>query len=106
MGLRPPSRGVNSDIAVQGPGSVSSLKVSVQVQHSARGDLQVTLRSPDGAIHTLHDQTGGLSNDLIIQELEVDTFDRKAIAGTWRLTVRDLKSSNTGTLTGWSLDIN
>ncbi|KAB2896211.1 MAG: hypothetical protein F9K40_14930 [Kofleriaceae bacterium] len=95
--------GVTSTIDVPDAGTVGTVKVTLDITHTYRGDLKVVL-AHDGQTVTLHDRTGGYEDDLTL------TVDAAALAGTalqgaWTLTVSDHASYDTGTLNGWSLEI-
>lgn len=93
------------------PLTIRSMTVSVEITHTARGDLEVELRSPQGTVVPLHLRKGGVANDLIatfplteVPEATLDAFVGQAAGGTWQLTVRDVLSQDTGRLVRWSLD--
>lgn len=95
--------GLSSTIEVTEDGPVSGLSVSVDVTHSYRGDLQVTL-SKDGTMVTLFENEGASADDLV-RSFDVSDFDGAEAAGTWTLTVTDTASADTGTLNSWGLTI-
>lgn len=83
--------------------AIDSLKLSLDLPHTYRGDLVVTLTSPSGKTATVHNRTGGSADDL------KGTFDLAAFAGektqgAWTLTVEDKAKADTGTLKSWSLE--
>ncbi|GAB3151986.1 hypothetical protein GCM10027290_42020 [Micromonospora sonneratiae] len=100
---------VNDNATIESPITVSgvtgnapaTLKVDVNITHTYRGDLVVTLVAPDGSQHVLHNRTGGSADDLIAS-YTVDASGSVA-NGTWKLRVQDAASADTGTLTTWSL---
>ncbi|GGP83783.1 S8 family peptidase [Saccharothrix coeruleofusca] len=93
----------NSSVTLDcaGPASASTT-VRVEITHTYIGDLVVELISPTGSIYTLHNRTGG-GTDNINQTYTVDA-SRENVTGTWTLRVRDLGLADTGTLTSWTLD--
>lgn len=96
--------GLSSTVQVDADGTVESLDVTVDITHTYRGDLEVTLRAPDGRVEVLHARTGGSADDLR------ETFAVSALAGSpargdWTLTVRDLAGSDVGSLNRWTLDL-
>ncbi len=95
--------GVASEITVDRQGTVLALDVAVNITHTYRGDLQVTLYRGDDAI-VLHDRQGG-GQDNLQQSFRVESFDGSEMSGTWRLKVTDNAGADTGELVGWSLDI-
>lgn len=97
--------GVTSTITVTEGGSISSLAVNVDIQHTYTGDLTVELkRVEDGLSVRLHDRAGG-SQDDIVKTYTVSDFNGTDAAGTYQLVVIDHARQDTGTLRAWSLDI-
>jgi subtilisin family serine protease len=87
------------------------LDVSVEIRHTWRGDLRVTLEAPDGATAVLADRAGGSGDDLVRTyrseaepELFSDLLGRSA-QGDWRLVVEDLAGLDVGTLVRWGLAV-
>lgn len=99
------TRGASSVIPLQRSGTVSSVSVSVAITHTYRGDLVVTLVSPEGTRHAVHDRAGGSADDVIVQDLVVNAFNGEVANGTWRLEIVDTARADVGTLEGWSLTI-
>ena len=79
----------------------SDLEVAVNIVHTYIGDLQVYLIAPDGSSYTLHNRSGG-GTDNINQTYTVNASSETA-NGTWQLRVRDRASGDTGYLDAWSL---
>jgi hypothetical protein len=95
--------GVTSTITVPDTGTVGTVKVTLDISHTYRGDLKVVL-AHDGRTVTLHDQTGGYEDDLKLT-LDAAALAGSALGGAWTLTVSDNASYDTGTLNGWSVEI-
>jgi carboxypeptidase T len=95
---------VNSPITVTGVAgnAPSDLQVSVNIQHSYRGDLQVDLVAPDGTAYRLKSTSTSDSADNVIATYTVNASSEVA-NGTWQLRVRDLYSADTGYINSWSL---
>jgi subtilisin-like proprotein convertase family protein len=98
--------GITSPIAVTGNGSVASLALSLNITHTFRGDLVVTLISPGGTQFVVSNRAGGSADNIIISGQAVTAFTGQTAAGTWQLKVQDLASVDTGTLNSWSMVIN
>ena len=88
-----------------------SLRVRVDINHTYQGDLEVALIGPDNTTVLLHNRTGGSADniktvyaDLTAPAQALSAFNGKAIAGAWKLRVRDLASADTGTLNFWEID--
>ncbi len=103
--------GVTSLLTVSGvSGSLAEVDISVNITHTYKGDLRVTLIHPDGTAVILHNQTGG-SADHVITTFDTLTAPAQPLSafvgknpnGTWQLRVQDLASTDIGTLNGWSL---
>jgi secreted trypsin-like serine protease/subtilisin-like proprotein convertase family protein len=99
------STGIGSSIDISGAGTISSLSVSLSIDHTWRGDLRVVIHSPSGTSHVIHDRTGSSAHDLVIDDLSIGTFDGESIDGVWTLAVQDLASRDVGTLQSFSLSI-
>jgi Proprotein convertase P-domain/Papain family cysteine protease len=93
--------GVSSPITIEEGGAIAGLRVDVQIAHTYRGDLRVSLHRGDQAV-VLHDRAGGGGQGLT-QSFELADFDGQDLAGEWRLVVVDLASNDTGTLDAWTL---
>jgi subtilisin-like proprotein convertase family protein len=103
--------GVTSTITMAGTGTVADLRVRVNITHTYQGDLEVSLIGPDGTTVLLHNRTGGSVDnistvyaDLTAPAQSLAAFNGKAIAGAWKLKVRDLAAIDTGTLNSWEID--
>ncbi len=93
---------IKSDIEMADEATVEKVTVTVDLQHTYRGDLVLELVTPDGKWHTLADVTGGGENDL--RETYPVAFDEPVgLQGRWRLVVSDHAGLDTGTLKKWSL---
>jgi len=103
------STGVRDSIQVAQAGTLATLKVGVEIRHTFRGDLVVTLIAPSGRAVRLHDRAGGNAADL---HATFDTTTTPALAalrnepvgGTWTLHVQDLARIDVGRLERWGLD--
>ncbi len=104
------STGVRNVITLDEQASVEYLEVALDITHTYRGDLRVTLTAPSGAAVVLHDRRGGSADDL------KSTFDAtttpglqlmvgQSVKGDWALHVQDLAAIDTGTLNHWHLKI-
>lgn len=96
--------GIESVITVPQAGNVFGTDVGVNITHTWRGDLIVKLRSPEGTEHTLHNRTGGSEDDLI-QNWQLDSFNGESMQGDWTLMVSDNAGLDTGMLNSWDLTL-
>jgi subtilisin-like proprotein convertase family protein len=91
-------------------GTISSVKVAVDITHSFRGDLRVTLTTPWGALIELQPKNqGGGADDLKMTFDEtlrpaLSTLRGRSTQGTWRLGVQDLAPADVGRLNRWGLE--
>jgi len=83
--------------------AIDSLKLSLDLPHTYRGDLLVTLTSPSGKSATVHNRTGGSADDLK-GTFDLSAFKGEKTKGAWTLTVEDKAKGDTGTLKSWSLE--
>ncbi|TDV41751.1 M14 family metallopeptidase [Actinophytocola oryzae] len=95
---------VTSSIVVSGVtgNAPNDLQVSVDIKHTFRGDLQVDLLAPDGTAYRLKSTSTSDSADNVIATYTVNASSEVA-NGTWRLSVRDLYSVDTGYIDSWKL---
>jgi subtilisin-like proprotein convertase family protein len=97
--------GITSTIPVTGNGTVASLALSLNITHTFRGDLVVTLISPGGTQFVVSNRAGGSADNLVITNQAVTTFTGQTAAGSWKLQVQDLAGADVGTLNSWSITI-
>ena len=104
--------GVTSTINVAATGTVTSLSVRVAITHTFQGDLEVALIGPDNTTVLLHNRTGAGTDNIntVYSELTapaqaLSAFTGKATNGAWKLRVRDLAATDTGTFNSWQLDL-
>lgn len=102
--------GISSTLAQTQTGTVKDIVVSVDIEHTYRGDLQVELVAPSGLSVLLHNKEGGW-RDNINRSYDVATTSAleavigESIPGDWKLRVRDLAEKDEGQLNAWSLKI-
>jgi subtilisin-like proprotein convertase family protein len=104
--------GLETAVAVPTAGALTSIRVRVNISHTAIGNLEVSIQAPDGTRVLLHNRTEAGTDNLITtypdptppaQSLAV--LNGKAIAGTWKLRVRDLAAGDVGRLDSWTLTL-
>ena len=79
----------------------SNSTVEVHLRHTYIGDLVVTLIAPDSSAYTLHNRTGGSTDDL--NQTYTVNLSTEPRNGTWTLRVRDAAAADTGTIDTWTL---
>lgn len=94
---------VETEIVISGCAATPSpvTQVAVDITHTWRGDLIVTLVAPDGSAYVLHNRAGGSADD-IKQTFPVD-LSSETSNGTWKLQVRDAANGDVGTLNSWGI---
>ena len=93
--------GITSNLNVDSQAAASKVQLTVNITHTYKGDLTVTLLSPTGEQWLLHDREGGSANDInLVTELDLTSADK---SGDWQLKVVDSANRDTGTLDQWSL---
>lgn len=102
--------GVSDTIAINGNGSIASVKVDVDITHTYIGDLTVQLTSPRGTPAVLSERNGGSTKNLV-KTFDVQTtptlsrFKGEPASGNWSLGIKDLALVDIGTLNKWTLYI-
>ncbi|GAB4049990.1 hypothetical protein GCM10028775_20430 [Catellatospora paridis] len=96
---------VYSDITIAGcnRNASSTSTAEVHIVHTYKGDLVVSLLAPDGTAYTLHNRSGG-STDNIDTTYTVN-LSSEAANGTWRLRVQDAASGDVGYVNSWTLTL-
>ena len=100
-----PDRGqANSPIAVSGRSGngPSSTPVHVEILHSNRGQLTVTLVAPDNSKYRLRARRPRDTADNINATYQVN-LSSEALNGTWKLKVVDSVTGETGYIDTWSI---
>jgi subtilisin-like proprotein convertase family protein len=100
----PDNQTVTSTLSFTGDATVESLKLDLDLKHTYRGDLVVTLTSPSGKSAVISDKQGGGADDLK-GSFDLTAFAGEKAAGTWTLSVQDTARQDTGTLESWGLTI-
>lgn len=96
--------GISDTIVVpSGHGTLQNVNVEVEIEHTWRGDLDVTL-AHGGQSHTLHSRDGGSADNLSL-DVSINTFAGLDAAGDWTLTVVDRAGQDTGSLMSWAIEI-
>ncbi|HEY9834696.1 MAG TPA: S8 family serine peptidase [Stenomitos sp.] len=103
-------QGVTSTIQVSDAAAVREIQVTVDIQHDFLGDIEVSLKAPNGQVVLLQNRTLGSLTQLQ-KTYAVDTtsalkqFLNKSAAGVWQLQVIDYASMDTGILKSWELTV-
>ncbi|WP_412542685.1 S8 family serine peptidase [Longispora sp. K20-0274] len=100
----PDNTTVTSSITVSGVtgNAPTTLKVGVNIVHTYRGDLVISLVAPDGSVYLLEDFVNSDSTANVNKTYTVNASSEVA-NGTWKLRVQDVASQDTGKIDAWNL---
>lgn len=99
---------------VTASGTLQNIQIRVVITHPYIGDLIVKLVHPDGTTVTLHNGTGGETDNLIawyaygkdgIPVADLARFVGKPVTGAWKVRVQDIAAEDSGTLGGGTLNV-
>jgi subtilisin-like proprotein convertase family protein len=102
--------GVRDTIHFAEDAAITTVKVTVDITHTYRGDLTVTLRAPSGIAVILHERSGGRADDLKKTFDFASTYGLReligqSLQGDWTIHVQDLAPADQGRLNRWELEI-
>lgn len=102
--------GIQRSLSSSSPGTVGSVEVSVDINHTWIGDLKISIQSPDGTAVILHDEAGNSADDIVktytaSSTSALDNFAGQSISGDWQLHVSDNAGQDVGKLNSWKLVI-
>jgi subtilisin-like proprotein convertase family protein len=102
--------GITSALNVVETGQITKLVVSVDITHSYKGDLVVSLVAPDGRRIVLHNRQGASGDNIntSYSSVEVDGMAQLVgapVEGNWMLHVADFAGLDIGRLRYWKLEI-
>ena len=88
-------------------GGVQSIKLNLDIKHPRRGDLLITLRSPQNRTLTIWKSVAvkNSSPANLSAILNVNGFSSADPNGTWTLTIKDVYKTRAGTLLAAGMDI-
>ncbi|MDY6802705.1 MAG: S8 family serine peptidase [Cyanobacteriota bacterium] len=100
--------GVTSVISISDSGLVRDIEVSVEIEHTYLGDVDVHLIAPNGQKVLLQGRTLGRDTALkttysLETTPQLRRFLNLSVAGNWQLLVIDRARFDKGTLKGWQL---
>lgn len=91
------SQGLRLEATSTATGTIATAVLDVQITHTWRGDLEISLIHPDGTSAILK-RADGDDGDDVNQRFEVPSFAGKGAEGTFTLVVVDTASQDTGRL--------
>ena len=95
---------VSDTITVPDSETATSVSVEVDITHNYIGDLKIDIIAPDGTSITLHDNSGGSTDN--IDQPYAPSFGSIPISGVWTLQIHDNYDADPGVLNSWTLTIN
>jgi M6 family metalloprotease-like protein len=104
------AEGITDVIAIDQEATIAGVKVTLDISHTYRGDLRVTLLTPWGDGVVLHQRHQGGSADNIQRTYDpsevqaLATLNGHSTKGDWALLVQDLAYFDKGTLNRWALE--
>ena len=128
IGANQPGSSVSSSINVPAAGTISNIKVNVDISHTYIGDLIVTLTHPNGSTRVnlwernCNSNPSNTNFDVIFQDgatsvlcadptvgtyrpaSSLSAFNGLDISGTWTLTITDNYNGDTGVLNDWYME--
>jgi len=104
------SNGISSLIAITETSPIQDIQVTVEIQHSFLGDIEVWLVAPNGDKVLLQNRTLGVKTELkttynLQNTLYLRQFINLSAQGNWQLKVIDAIPENTGILKYWKLEL-
>jgi extracellular elastinolytic metalloproteinase len=102
--------GISNVLTVPQAGKISGLTVSVDIEHTFIGDLQISVTTPAGKTALLHNRSGSGTHNLIKSFSHDATASLQALLGeeaqgNWTLKVADVASQDVGRLRRWGLEM-
>ncbi len=97
--------GITVLLPVANTSPITSVALSLNINHTYRGDLIVSLISPAGTTYSVSNRAGGSADNLVVTNQAVASFNGQSPNGNWQLKVSDRAAVDTGNLTAWSLGI-
>lgn len=105
------ANGVSDQVTLVGAADLSSISIDINITHSYRGDLTLTLTSPEGvSVDFQTSSTNDAAEDIIgnyPQDItpsnSLSVFDGTDHNGVWTLKVVDSAGQDIGTLNSWRL---
>jgi len=99
--------GVTSVLEVAEEGSVQEVRINLDIEHTYRGDVIVELRHGGVAMNVYDGSTveSPWEDDITISGDAIEGFLGSEVQGEWELFIYDRWGWDTGSLTGWTLEI-
>ncbi len=104
------SGGITDTITIEQDATIAGVQVTLDVSHTYRGDLQVSLLPPGLDTIILQKKSQGNSADNLQKSFNesdlqtLATLHGHSTKGDWKLLVQDLAAADVGTLNRWALE--
>jgi subtilisin-like proprotein convertase family protein len=103
-------KGISDYTAVNEPGEIQDIEVTVNIDHPYRGDLKTSITGPDGTTAVLHNKKGGIRDNVpktftLKNSPSLKEFLGKHAAGSFTLNAADHAQNDIGVLKDWSLTV-
>jgi hypothetical protein len=95
--------GASSTIEVSDAGTLAAVKVTTDITHTYKGDLEITLTH--GTVTKTIFKREGASADDVKTTFTITELAGASLAGAWTLKVVDTAAQDVGTLNSWKLDV-
>ncbi len=92
-----------STIAVNRSGDSGNITIDVDIKHTYRGDLRITLVAPTGASVVLKNTNSSDSADNVLETYSVNATGVDS-SGDWKLQVYDRYRGDTGYIDSWTIN--
>ena len=101
--------GISDVISFSEDTTIFSAMISVNITHTYRGDLRVTVRTPWDDSIALHQRQGGGSHNLktifdVANLPALNALRGHTMQGNWTLHVQDLAAQDVGVLHSWEIE--
>lgn len=96
--------GILTSAVVQQGGAVEQITLDLDVTHTYRGDLEVTLTHAGREVRLLEADSND-AEDNLVRSFAVVGFEGVEAAGEWVVRVADVAREDTGALNSWTLTI-
>lgn len=103
-------QGVTSSITIGDRNPLRDIKISLNIEHSFLGDIEINLKTPTGQTILLQNRTLGAATQLQATYSLQTTPTLKQllslpVTGIWQLWIVDYAQVDTGTLKSWQLNL-
>ena len=98
--------GATSTIEVDRVGTVESITINANIEHTYRGDVYLELRHGGVSINVFngHEVSTPWEDNIVIEAAEVNGFEGANLSGDWELFAVDTYGYDVGQITSWSID--